>query len=183
MLMEDRDRAQESKVLLRRLMHADKTSFARWFRDPEVTKTLAGRTAPVQLLRKEEMALGTTSEKHQLVRGIVERRTENLIGATGLYQINRRHKTAYLFVIVGDKTAWAKGYGGAAAGLMLEYTFLEIGLNRVMLHVYEYNIRGVRAYERVGFKREGKLVADQYYDGRFWDTIVMGMTRADWTRE
>ena len=146
-------------------------------------KTPWGRTAPAQLLRKEEMALGTTSEKHQLVRGIVVRRTEILMGATGLYQINRRHKTAYLFVIVGDKTAWAKGYGGAAAALMLEHTFLEIGLNRVMLHVYEYNIRGVRAYERVGFKREGKLVADQYYDGRFWDTIVMGMTRADWTRE
>jgi RimJ/RimL family protein N-acetyltransferase len=53
-------------------------------------------------------------------------------------------------------------------------------MNRVWLHVYEYNERGLRAYERVGFKREGVLRQHRYHEGRYWDTIVMGILREEW---
>ena len=34
--------------------------------------------------------------------------------------------------------------------------------------------------EKVGFRREGVLRQDTYRDGRYWDTIVMGMLREEW---
>jgi RimJ/RimL family protein N-acetyltransferase len=55
-----------------------------------------------------------------------------------------------------------------------------LNLNRVWLHVYEYSERGIRAYTRAGFQKEGVLRQDTYREGRYWDTILMGILRADW---
>ena len=50
-----------------------------------------------------------------------------------------------------------------------------MNLARVSLHVYDMNPRGVRAYEKVGFREEGRLRDDQFVDGRHRDVIVMGL--------
>ena len=63
---------------------------------------------------------------------------------------------------------------------MTGYAFETLNLNRVWLHVYEYNERGIRAYEKVGFKREGVLRQDRYHAGRYWDTITMAILREEW---
>ncbi len=53
-------------------------------------------------------------------------------------------------------------------------------LNRVQLQVYAYNRRGIRAYEKAGFRREGVLRQEHMHDGRFWDTVVMAILREEW---
>jgi len=45
---------------------------------------------------------------------------------------------------------------------MVRHAFETLNLTAVWLHVYEYNPRGMRAYERVGFKREGILRQANY---------------------
>jgi len=55
-----------------------------------------------------------------------------------------------------------------------------LNLNRVALRVYEDNERGIRAYEKVGFKREGILRQDIYREGRYWNTFLMAILREEW---
>ena len=43
------------------------------------------------------------------------------------------------------------------------------------LSVYATNQRGVRAYEKVGFKQEGRRRSAQFVGGRFVDVIEMGL--------
>ncbi len=43
-------------------------------------------------------------------------------------------------------------------------------------------IGGRRAYEKVGFKVEGRLRQDRFHGGRFLDTIVMGLLRDELVR-
>ena len=62
----------------------------------------------------------------------------------------------------------------------MRYAFETLNLNRVWLHAFEYNKGGLRAYEKVGFKREGVLRQDCFREGRYWDTIVMGLLREEW---
>jgi RimJ/RimL family protein N-acetyltransferase len=50
-----------------------------------------------------------------------------------------------------------------------------MNLQRVGLSVYDINPRAVRAYEKVGFKEEGRRRRAHFVDGRFVDTIVMGL--------
>ena len=83
-------------------------------------------------------------------------------------------------IVIGDKESWDKGYGTEATTLLVRYAFETLNLNRVWLHVFEENARAVRAYEKAGFRREGLLRQDHYRDGRYHNTIVMGLLRDEW---
>jgi [ribosomal protein S5]-alanine N-acetyltransferase len=79
-----------------------------------------------------------------------------------------------------NRTRISKGYGSEATRLLVRHGFETLNLHRIWLHVYEYNERGIRAYERVGFQREGVLRQDRFYEGRYWNTLVMGILREEW---
>ena len=79
-----------------------------------------------------------------------------------------------------DKGSWGQGYGTEATRLVVQHAFATLNLNRVWLEVYEYNPRGLRAYEKVGFRKEGVKRQDNYRAGRYWDTIVMAILREEW---
>jgi RimJ/RimL family protein N-acetyltransferase len=103
-----------------------------------------------------------------------------LIGATGLEQIDFRNRHAKFGIFIGAKEEWGKGYGTEATHLVTQHAFLTLNLNRVWLHVVADNERGIRAYERVGFKREGILRQEHFRDGRYLDTMTMAILREEW---
>jgi RimJ/RimL family protein N-acetyltransferase len=76
--------------------------------------------------------------------------------------------------------AWGKGHGTEATRLVLGHAFDTLNLNRVWLHVYEYNEAGLRLYQKVGFRTEGRLREDNVRDGRYRDTLVMAVLREEW---
>ena len=52
----------------------------------------------------------------------------------------------------------------------------------LQLEVYSHNERGLRAYEKNGFKREGVLREALYYQGAFSDEIIMAIIRSDYLK-
>ncbi len=167
------------KVYLRPLERADAPALVPWFNDPEVLRTVA-RHRPINLQEEEAWLERTQGSEHDLGLGIVPRATDQLVGVTGLHQMDFKNRHAAFGIIIGDKENWGKGYGTEATGLLIQYAFDTLNLNRVWLHVYEFNERGIRAYEKVGFRREGLLRQDCYREGRYWNTIVMGILREEW---
>jgi RimJ/RimL family protein N-acetyltransferase len=169
------------KVYLRPLEKADASLMVPWFNDQEVIRTLR-RYRPLTLKEEEEWLDKVAQDEGGVVLGIVVRETDRLIGGTGLHQTDFRNRHSTFGIIIGEKTEWGKGYGTEATALVVRYAFETLNLNRVWLHAYEYNKAGLRAYEKVGFKKEGVLRQDCYREGRYWDTIVMGILREDWER-
>ena len=72
-----------------------------------------------------------------------------------LFNIKWRNQTAEMAIGIGDPALRGQGYGREALDLLLGYAFHELGLYRVGLTVLDYNTAAIRAYERVGFVREG----------------------------
>jgi RimJ/RimL family protein N-acetyltransferase len=70
--------------------------------------------------------------------------------------------------------------GTEATELMVGHAFEVLGLHRVGLSVFAFNVRAIRAYERVGFHAEGRLREAIWRDGRFWDEIQMGLLTDEW---
>jgi diamine N-acetyltransferase len=167
------------KVYLRPLERADAPTLVPWFNDPEVLRTVA-RYRPLNLQEEEAWLERAAGSEHDLGLGIVPRATDQLVGVTGLHQMDFKNRHAAFGIIIGDKESWGKGYGTEATGLLIQYAFDTLNLNRVWLHVYEFNERGIRAYEKVGFRREGVLRQDCYREGRYWNTFVMGILREEW---
>src|SRR5262249_38238823 len=112
--------------------------------------------------------------------GVVVRATDQLIGTAGLHQIDHRTRQAAFGISLGDKAAWGHGYGTEVTRLVVGHAFETLNLNRVWLHVFEYNPRAAHVYEKVGFRHEGRLRQSAFRDGRYWDTLVMGILRSEW---
>jgi RimJ/RimL family protein N-acetyltransferase len=45
--------------------------------------------------------------------------------------------------------------------------------------VFEYNLAGIRAYEKAGFRRVGVRRMSKFMGGRMWDTVVMDAVAED----
>jgi [ribosomal protein S5]-alanine N-acetyltransferase len=168
-----------AKVYLRPLGLEDAAALTTWLNDPEVTRHLL-IYRPLTRMAEEAFLRKISESETDVGLGIVVRETEQFLGGLGLHQFDFRNRHAQFGIFLGEKSAWGKGYGTEATRLMVRYAFATLNLNRVWLHVYEYNERALRVYEKVGFRTEGRLRQDTFRDGRFWDTIVMAMLREEW---
>jgi len=95
------------------------------------------------------------------------------IGACDL-DVWARSRTGVVGIWVG-KPFWEKGYGTDAVRTLCRFGFREANLQRIQLEVYETNPRGLRAYEKVGFKEEGRRRRAMFVGGRYVDVIGMGL--------
>lgn len=146
----------------------------KWMNDLDVTRTLgvaAGR--PLTLEAEEawyERASKTESEVHFLV---YELATTRVIGSTTLTRIDFFNRTAVFGILIGEKDCWGKGFGTETTRLMLDYAFNVLDLHNVMLSVFSYNERGIRAYTKAGFKEIGRRREAKRLGGRAFDEILM----------
>jgi RimJ/RimL family protein N-acetyltransferase len=104
---------------------------------------------------------------------------DRLIGFLGL-GVDLIHSEAMVGIGIGERDAWNKGYGTDAMRICLRYAFLELGIQRVSLGVFEYNSRAQRSYEKAGFRLEGRTRKDVLREGKRFDTLWMGILREEW---
>ena len=168
------------KIYLRPLERDDAPTLQPWINDSDVTRTLL-IYRPVNRVLEEEFVDKALRSDHDVVLGITVRETDRLIGVAGLHLIDFKNRHSGFGITIGEKGEWGKGYGSEATQLMVGYAFNTLNLNRVWLEAYEYNQRGIHIYEKVGFLKEGTLRQDHYLEGRYWNTILMGILREDWT--
>lgn len=146
--------------------------YLRWINDFEVARTLAIGPHPVTL-EAEEKWYERASTGPDITFTIYERSNLRPIGNADLRQVSQQHRTADFGILIGEKDCWGKGYGTEATRLMLDYAFTALGLHNVMLQVYDYNERGIRAYTRAGFKVIGRRRAARRVAGEGHDVIMM----------
>lgn len=85
-----------------------------------------------------------------------------------------------LGIVIGKKEEHGKGYGTEALKLVCDFAFNQLRLNRVELICWDFNAKGRRAYEKVGFVQEGVRRSKRYRNGMFHDEICYGLLKKDW---
>jgi RimJ/RimL family protein N-acetyltransferase len=105
---------------------------------------------------------------------------DTLIGFIGLFDLFLHHGDSLVAIALGERKFWGKGYGTDAMKIILRYAFNELNLRKVGLIVFEYNLRAIRSYEKVGFIPEGRIRGAILRDGRRWDWLCMGILREEW---
>lgn len=162
-----------SLVRLRALDEADLPRLSDMFNDPDVLFFLDQVVFPQSAAGTREWWEATRHADDQVVFAI-ETLAGDLIGACDLRDLWGRSRTAGLGIWIGQ-AYWGHGYGTDAVRVACRFGFGEMNLHRIELHVHETNERGRRAYERVGFKEEGRLREAHFVDGRRVDVLVMGL--------
>lgn len=166
-------------VYLRPLDRADAPKLQQFINDPDVNRMLLAHR-PYSLEFEQQFIEKHGSSTGDIVLGICLRADDRLIGATGLHGLSAKDRHAAFGVEIGEKDYWGKGYGTEVTRLMTGYAFDTLNLNRVWLLVYENNERGRRAYEKVGYRREGVLRQYTWREGRWWDAHLMAMLAEEW---
>lgn len=105
---------------------------------------------------------------------------DQVIGFVALFQLKWRNQSATMAIGIGPTAYRGKGYGHDALKLILNYGFSELGLHRIELTVMAYNTQAIKAYERVGFIREGAQRQAIYRDGQRYDMLLYGILREEW---
>lgn len=167
------------RLYLRPIEPNDVPLFLQWFNDEDVRQYL-GMIFPMNSLREEEWVKKLYESRNDLPFLMVLKEGDRPIGSVGLHRIDWVNRFAIFAIAIGDKGEWNKGYGREAANLMLVLAFEKLNLNKVELQVYEYNVRGIRCYESVGYRLEGRLRARKWRDGRYWDVFQYGILRDEW---
>jgi len=166
------------KVKLRDLCEEDLPRCLVWLRDRGVTKYLDFDLINIGLVQETRWLKTMQSSPNDYIFAI-EKENGKHIGNMGLHRINWRDKNCMLGIIIGDIEDWNKGYGTDAIKTILKYAVEKLRLHKINLHVYEYNPRAIRTYEKCGFKKEGLLREGHYYNEKYWDVIVMGILDRD----
>jgi UDP-4-amino-4,6-dideoxy-N-acetyl-beta-L-altrosamine N-acetyltransferase len=167
------------RIYLRPLERDDAAPVAAWLNDPEVNRTIL-HAHPMSVQAEQNWLDKLAESQENIALGIVLKDGDRLIGVTALKQFDWRNRHASFGITIGVKEEWGKGHGTAGTELMVRHAFETLNLNRVWLHVLIANERGIRAYERVGFKREGVLRQHLFREGRFQDILSMAILREDW---
>jgi diamine N-acetyltransferase len=159
--------------------HAEVLS--RWHNDYAVMRNWAFLPGPrtVDGIRRWFEPGNTFADPQHVVFGMYESTTWELVGFTGLYQVEHIDRVAEFFVMIGDEHHRGKGYGTETARLVLDHAFLAMGLSNVFLRVFEYNLAGIRAYEKAGFRLVGVRRKSKFMGGKMWDMILMDAVAED----
>jgi diamine N-acetyltransferase len=144
--------------------------YQKWDTDFEINYT-TGSIRPVTREEEADAYDRYTRDKTFVLFTIYERQTWRPVGKT--YLSLTSHNDAEFGIVIGEKDCQGKGYGTEATRLMLDYGFTVLGLNNIMLTVLEYNLAGIRAYEKAGFRLIGRRRKARRVNGRLWDVIYM----------
>ena len=167
------------RIYLRPLEVEEVPLFQVWLNDPENQQYLQ-RFRPLNAAEERRWleTLHERSEDH--VFGVALRDGDRLVGTCGLHGVALPNRRGQLGIAIGDREQQGKGYGAEAIRLLLDYAFATLGLHRVGLDVYENNVRGIRCYEKVGFRREGTRREARWWSGRWWDLHDYGILEQEY---
>lgn len=170
-------------VRLRAYEKSDLDAVMKWVNDEEVTDWLGGEALlyPVSSLSEdrfiEAAAAQSDRQKNFVIESLADRR---YVGGISFNIIDWRSRHAGVGIAIGDKSLWGKGYGTDAMRVLMRMAFDRMNLHRLWLHVFDYNVRAIKSYEKCGFKREGVLREDRFARGKYHDTIVMGILESEY---
>jgi RimJ/RimL family protein N-acetyltransferase len=167
-------------VTLRRHRPENLPAVVRWYRDPELARLTRYQTRPMSREEVERFFQARLLSPDSIAYAIHDGSTDRLVGLTTFSALDADNGSVLFHITIGERDAWGRGLGTEATELMLEHAFERLGLHRVGLSVFSFNERAIRAYEKAGFRIEGRLREAIHRDGRYWDEVQMGALAGEW---
>ena len=168
------------RIELRRHARENYRLYGEWYGDPEIWRLTSWAASPLSPSAVERLFEDREHSPTDDSFAIHLKGEEEPIGVISLMNISEANDSAELSVIVGHPEDRHQGYGAEAIALILRYGFEDLNLNRVGLSVFEFNEDAISTYEKLGFRKEGRLRKAVKRDDAFHDAILMGISRSEW---
>ena len=164
----------DAGIYLRFMTYDDTDLIVSWRNTDSVRKNFIYQALFTR--ESHENWIRTKVETGDVVQMIIcETGSDRPVGSVYVRDVDRTHHKAEYGIFIGEADARGKGYGTAAAKLMIRYCFEEMKLHRLFLRVYAENQQAIKSYEKAGFEREALLRDDVCIDGNYRDIVLMGI--------
>lgn len=170
------------RIILREYRKEDLPYIRKWVNNPEITKYLSNIFLYPHTLNNTEAFLNGMLDGSSGIKGfiIAKKETEEYIGQIDFVKIDWINRIGTLGIVIGNTELLGKGYGTEAIKLIQEFAFNKLNLHKLDLEVREYNHRAIRCYKKCGFVEEGRIRQNFFIDGKYTDTLFMGILKSEW---
>jgi len=168
------------KVMLRAIEEDDLPTLHKWANDPDIWYLLGGWHFPSSM---DYMKQYFHNLKHDQLnqRFAIEAPNVGLIGTANLVDIDWKNNHAFHGMMLGSKDSHGKGYGTDTIMAIMRYAFEELHFERLDSAMIEYNQISLNVYcKKCGWKEEGMRRNWFFRKNRYWDKIIVGITRKDY---
>ncbi len=174
---------ETERLLLRRLNTNDVDEVLEMRGNPEVMKYI-----PRPLAKTKEEALGHIAMIEEKIEnntginwGITIKGNDKIIGIIGHYRIqpeNYRAEIGYMSLPQYN----GKGYISEAIKAVVEYGFNQMNLHSIEAVIDPANIASERVLQKNGFVKEAHILENEYWDGKFWDTVIYSLLKRNFKK-
>jgi RimJ/RimL family protein N-acetyltransferase len=158
------------RVTLRPLDERDVDDQLRAVQDPEMLR-LTGTHRTFTRTEIEAWCRSRAAAPHRYDWAVVETDGGGWLGECALNEIDEDNQSAGFRIALDHRLG--QGLGTEATGLVLAFAFGELGLYRVELEVFDFNLRAQKSYAKSGFTVEGVKRGGLLWDGVRHDVIMM----------
>jgi RimJ/RimL family protein N-acetyltransferase len=168
------------RLYLRAVQPSDATErYVGWLNDHAVMRFMetpaGGHT--VDGLRSYISAM--QAKPDTLFLAIVVREGDRHIGNIKLGPVDRRHGTADVALMLGDRACWGRGYATEAIGLVSDHAFGRLGVRKLTAGCYSGNVGSLRAFEKAGYHVEGVRRTQYRCEGELHDGLLLARFRVE----
>jgi len=168
------------KVVLRAIEERDLEQLHEWANNPEIWDLLTGWHFPSSLEFQRKWFSNIQTD-HLNQRFAIDVPDKGLIGTANLVNIDWKNNHAYHGMMIGDKNTRGMGYGIDTIMAIMRYAFEELHFERLDGSMVEYNQVSVNIYcNKLGWREEGRQKNWYFRKNRYWDKIIVGITRKDY---
>jgi len=156
--------------------HLIDPAYIQWVRDYDVVKTLnkIDYLRPVSVEELTRYCNKLMQSTEDMFFALYENKHRNFIGTLRVSKINWHSRVADLGIMIGDKKYWGKGIATDALQTISTHLFNKCGLRKLTAGFMATNPAMGKAFSKVGFKPEGILREQDYFEGKYVDHIYMG---------
>ncbi|MGC7872271.1 GNAT family N-acetyltransferase [Desulfosporosinus sp. SYSU MS00001] len=165
------------KIKIRPIEEDDIDIIYQWLSDEEINYWSSGAWPLNTLYSKDQIIEKFLDGPSDVYRYAILNEKNLLIGTIGFKELNVPGRSTTLFIVIGDKSYWGRGYGTDAIITFVRFLFTQWNFHRISLDTWDENLRAIRAYEKVGFKIEGRQREARYVLGNYHDAVLMGLLR------
>jgi RimJ/RimL family protein N-acetyltransferase len=165
-------------LILRRPIASDIADRHLLGRDPEIYRMLGADVGKLATLTEDQAKAWVENIASHPAAWVIEYQGR-AIGEILLDNFVEADQRAGLIIGILDPEALGKGLGTEAIKAIAEFSFDTLGLHKLSMRVLAFNTRAIRAYERVGFIREGLERESALIGGTWYDDVLVGLLKRD----
>lgn len=169
-----------NKVLLRAIEKSDLDILHKWANDTDLQDIIGNIHFPSSK-SYHEFWYENLQKDSLNQRLAIETANDGLIGISSIMQIDWRNNHAWHGIFLGDVDIRGKGYGIDTVMATMRYAFEEMHMERLDGSIIEYNKPSYSMYcNKLGWKEEGRKKNYYFRKGKYWDQIIVGITKEDY---